>query len=207
MPDLALHFPEPALQSIVNKYRWAAKYSAGLDLDDLAQVARESVETSKPIFDPERGGKSFIGFAWMRAAQAVHKHANEHRSAVRVPCDAAHGRGKRVVAYTNSITVPDNASGDADCDLLSWFGIVDDPDVDSAVDVHRTVERVRACVDEVRRAHAARGFVLNAVCLDGRAHADVAAELGVTRQAVTQTLTYALVDFKRAWLAAGWGAP
>ncbi len=206
-----LHFPEPALKSIVNRYRWAAKYSAGLDLDDLAQVAREAVERSKPLYDPTRGGKSFFGFAWMRASQAVHLHANEHRAAVRVPCRSAHGRTGPRVVYTNSITVTEHAQqhgcGDAEDTLLDvWLGGAA-PTVESDLDAQRTAERVRAAVDAVTRSHPTRGRILAGVYLDGRTGLAMADELGVTHQSVAQHLKRALVDFRRAWLAAGWGAP
>ncbi len=205
MPDLQLS--ERAIESIVQKFKWSTR-CGGLDLDDLRQSAAEAVEHAKARFDSDRGSQ-FDSLAWIMARQAVHKHANEHRHAVRVPCHAAHGRGHAsgrapVVARTVSVT----ASPDSDADsLLDALLPQSTPDIEGYVDAERTAARVRGCIDTVAARHPRRGRLLRRLYLDGVSQTALGAELGVTRQAVQNMLVNALRDFEQAWRAAGWDAP
>ncbi len=206
MTQAELTFPEPALKSIVNRYRWATKASSGLDLDDLSQVAREAVEHSKLGFDPDRG-KSFVGFAWRCARQAVCKHANEHLSAVRVPHSTLANRTGERRTWTNSITSPvvsGNVWAVNEDDTLHLAGVWTEP-VD--LDARRTVERVRACIAAVAEHNPYHAWVLVGICLDGRTRESLAQERGVSRQAIENIRIRALRDFERAWTDAGWETP
>lgn len=171
MSDPTASTPERMVQHLVNRYRWAAARSAGLDVEDLEQVGRAAVLKADRTWDPERGA---CRTSWMFriVRHAIHREANDRCDTVRTPLTAL-ARSERRPGFVWQ----DDAVAAAP----------DDPE--QALDAKRERERVRAALDALPPRLAR---ILRLQFFEDVAPGDIAAEFGLTSARIRQLRQLAL---------------